>query len=318
MSRAGGKNSAVRPGPPGPLAPVLSVEHISMRFGGLLAVADFSLTLQPGDLVGLIGPNGAGKTTVFNMISGTVKPTGGKIFLQGDEITGLKPSAITRRGIARTFQNIRLFRDLKVLENVMISFHGNLRSSFIGAVLLKERVRLEHIIAFFFVAGGMAAMFMDKLAGGGLLGNVLAVLSGLTFSFYFVFMRMQKDGSPLESILLSHALTAVVGIGATLFLPAPRVTWAAVGAIAVLGIVQVGLSAVLFAFAIKRISAVSANLIAIIEPVFNPVWVFLALGEAPGARAIAGGAVIIVAVTAASVISARRADNWGRTSVTKT
>ncbi len=179
-------------------------------------------------------------------------------------------------------------------------------TAFIGAILLKERVRLEHIVALVFVAGGMAAMFMDKLGGGGLLGNGLAVLSGLTFSFYFVFMRMQKDGSPLESILLSHALTAAVGIGATLFLPAPRVTWAAVGAIAALGIVQVGLSAVLFAFAIKRISAVSANLIAVIEPAFNPLWVYLALGETPGAGALAGGAVILVAVTAASMISARR------------
>jgi branched-chain amino acid transport system ATP-binding protein len=118
-----------------PLDPILSVEHIAMRFGGLLAVADFSLALKPGDLMGLIGPNGAGKTTVFNMISGTLKPTGGEIFFRGKEITGLKPNVITRRGIARTFQNIRLFQDLKVLENAMISFHGNLRSSFIGAVL---------------------------------------------------------------------------------------------------------------------------------------------------------------------------------------
>jgi len=189
---------------------------------------------------------------------------------------------------------------------IILQYVGPIFTAFIGAVLLKERVRLEHVVALVFVAGGMAAMFMDKLGGGGMLGNGLAVLSGLTFSFYFVFMRMQKDGSPLESILLSHALTAAVGIGATLFLPGPRVTWGAVGAVAVLGVVQVGLSAVLFAFAIKRISAVSANLIAVIEPVFNPVWVFLALGEAPGARAIAGGAVIIVAVTAASMISARR------------
>jgi len=189
---------------------------------------------------------------------------------------------------------------------IILQYVGPIFTAFIGAVLLKERVRLEHIVALVFVGGGMAAMFMDKLGGGGMLGNGLAVLSGLTFSFYFVFMRMQKDGSPLESILLSHALTAAVGIGASLFLPAPRVTWGAVGAIAALGVVQVGLSAILFAFAIKRISAVSANLIAVIEPVFNPLWVYLALGEAPGARALAGGAVIIVAVTAASMVNARR------------
>jgi drug/metabolite transporter (DMT)-like permease len=173
---------------------------------------------------------------------------------------------------------------------IIIQYVGPVFTAFIGAILLKERPRREHWIAFLFVAGGMVALFGDKLGGGRMLGNVLALLSGLTFSFYFVFMRMQKEGSPLESILLSHWMTA-----------------AAIGAVAVLGLVQVGVSAILFAYAIKRISAVSANLIAVIEPVFNPVWVFLVLGEAPGARALGGGAVILAAVTAASVASARRA-----------
>jgi drug/metabolite transporter (DMT)-like permease len=189
---------------------------------------------------------------------------------------------------------------------ILLQYVGPVFTAFIAAWLLKERVRLEHGVAFVFVVGGMAAMFLDKLGGGRLSGNILAVLSGLMFSFLFVFMRMQKDGSPLESILLSHWLTAAVGIGASLFMPMPRITWGAVGAVMVLGVVQVGLSAILFAFAIKRISAVSANLVAVIEPICNPIWVFLVLGEAPGLRAIAGGVVILVAVTAASVINARR------------
>lgn len=189
---------------------------------------------------------------------------------------------------------------------ILLQYVGPVFTAFIAAWLLKERVRLEQGVAFLFVVGGMAAMFMDKLGGGHLSGNILAVLSGLTFSFYFVFMRMQKDGSPLESILLSHAWTAVIGIGASLFMPAPRVTWGAVGAVAVLGVVQVGLSAILFAFAIRRISAVSANLVAVLEPICNPLWVFLVLGEAPGLRAIGGGVVILVAVTTASLINARR------------
>jgi len=114
---------------------IFSAEHLKMSFGGLMAVDDFSLHLKEGDLLGLIGPNGAGKTTVFNMITGTLKPTQGKIFFQGKEITGLKPNVITQKGIARTFQNIRLFQDLPVIENVMISYHGRLRSSFISAVM---------------------------------------------------------------------------------------------------------------------------------------------------------------------------------------
>ena len=151
-------------------------------------------------------------------------------------------------------------------------------------------------------------MFMDKLGGGQMLGNVLALLSGLTFSFYFVFMRMQKDASPLESILLSHWLTARRSASRRrcscprrTFHPESRRGDRRPG-----DAFRSGVAAILFAAAIKRISAVSANLIAVIEPVFNPLWVFLALGEAPGARSLVGGAVIIVAVTAASIISARR------------
>ncbi|MCX6562442.1 MAG: DMT family transporter [Candidatus Aminicenantes bacterium] len=186
---------------------------------------------------------------------------------------------------------------------IILQYIGPIFTAIIGSWILKERARVEHWIAFLFVAGGMALMFMDKLGGGRLAGDLLAVLSALAFSFTFIFMRMQKASSSLESMLLAHALTAAVGLTASLFLPAPHLTTKALTSVAVLGIFQVGLAAVLFAYAIKRISAVTANLVAVIEPVFNPIWVFLVLGEAPGARSIAGGVVIIAAVTAASVIN---------------
>jgi drug/metabolite transporter (DMT)-like permease len=189
---------------------------------------------------------------------------------------------------------------------ILLQYIGPVFTAIIGAWILKERARLEHWVAFLFVGAGMVLLFMDKLGGGRLLGNVLAVLSGLTFSFCFVFLRMQKDESPLESMLIAHWFTAVIGLGVALFLPLPALTWKAAGAIAILGVFQVGIAAILFTAAIKRIPAVFANLIAVIEPVFNPLWVFLALGEAPGLIALIGGAVIIIAVTAASVISARR------------
>ncbi len=122
---------------------LLSVQQITMQFGGLTAVDRFSFDLKEGDLVGLIGPNGAGKTTVFNMVSGNLKPTDGKILFQGKDIAGLKANLITRRGIARTFQNIRLFQDMTVLENVMISYHGRLRSNFLDAALKTPRYLRE-------------------------------------------------------------------------------------------------------------------------------------------------------------------------------
>jgi drug/metabolite transporter (DMT)-like permease len=190
---------------------------------------------------------------------------------------------------------------------ILLQYVGPVFTAVIGAWLLKERVHWEQWASFPFVGLGMVLLFSDTLGGGRLLGNVLALLSGLAFSFCFVFLRMQKDASPLESLLIAHWFTAAIGTVVALFLPCPVVTWKAAGAVAVLGLLQVGVAAILFSYAIRRITAVFANLIAVIEPVFNPVWVFLALGEAPGPSAIAGGAIIIAAVTGASVMSAKRA-----------
>jgi branched-chain amino acid transport system ATP-binding protein len=119
------------------------LEGLLMQFGGLTAVNDFSIVLHPGELVGLIGPNGAGKTTVFNMITGFLNPTSGKVIWQGEDLTGLPVHKVTDRGIARTFQNIRLFSDLTVLENVLVSFHQRLGTYFWEAMLGLPRYRRE-------------------------------------------------------------------------------------------------------------------------------------------------------------------------------
>lgn len=102
--------------------PLLKIDNISIRFGGLTAVSDFSLSMEDDSLYGLIGPNGAGKTTIFNMLTGVYVPTSGTIHFNGEDITGVKPYNITQKAIARTFQNIRLMKKLTVLENVKISF----------------------------------------------------------------------------------------------------------------------------------------------------------------------------------------------------
>jgi branched-chain amino acid transport system ATP-binding protein len=103
--------------------PALDVQNLTKLFGGLKAVNNFNLTVQHGALDGLIGPNGAGKTTVFNMITGLYVPTTGDIFLDGDNLIGMEPFEITQSGIGRTFQNIRLFPTLTVLDNVRIAYH---------------------------------------------------------------------------------------------------------------------------------------------------------------------------------------------------
>lgn len=114
---------------------LLEVKNLGIQFGGLRAVDDFSMQIEEGELYGLIGPNGAGKTTVFNMLTGVYKPTEGKIFLDGKNIVGKKQIEINRMGIARTFQNIRLFRQMSVLDNVKVGLHNQIKYSTLAGVL---------------------------------------------------------------------------------------------------------------------------------------------------------------------------------------
>lgn len=115
--------------------PLLHLDQCTVRFGGLTAVDQFNLKIHSTDLVGLIGPNGAGKTTIFNIITGVYRPSSGSIRLQGKPIGGLRPNAIARRGIARTFQNIRLFATLSVFDNVRAAFNARLRHGLVYSVL---------------------------------------------------------------------------------------------------------------------------------------------------------------------------------------
>jgi branched-chain amino acid transport system ATP-binding protein len=114
---------------------LLRTESVTMRFGGLTAVSNLNLAIEEGEIVGLIGPNGAGKTTAFNVITGMNAPTEGRVLFRDREITGRKRHEITRHGVARTFQNIRLFKELSVLENVLVGCHLQMDASVLAATL---------------------------------------------------------------------------------------------------------------------------------------------------------------------------------------
>ena len=132
-------------------APVLDIQRLTKVFGGLRAVGNFDLTVQQGALDGLIGPNGAGKTTVFNMITGLYIPTEGEINFNGESLIGLEPFEITQTGIGRTFQNIRLFPNLSVLDNVLIAYHPHAGYGlFDGLVRTARFGAKEHAAAFVF------------------------------------------------------------------------------------------------------------------------------------------------------------------------
>ena len=150
------------------MTPLLKLEHCTIRFGGLTAVSDLDLTIHHGDLVGLIGPNGAGKTTVFNLITGVYKPSSGQLSMEDRPLSGLYPHQITARGVARTFQNIRLFHSMTVFDNVRAVFHlhrhGDVRHAlWRGATFFRQESqitsRVNELLDLFHLGG-----FRDQLA----------------------------------------------------------------------------------------------------------------------------------------------------------
>jgi branched-chain amino acid transport system ATP-binding protein len=113
---------------------MLKVDKVTKQFGGVVAIKDVTFYVKPMEIFALVGPNGAGKTTLFNIITGAFPPTSGHVYFKDEEITGLKPNEIVKRGIARTFQNIRLFNSMSVLENVLIGFHNHIEYNFFEAL----------------------------------------------------------------------------------------------------------------------------------------------------------------------------------------
>jgi branched-chain amino acid transport system ATP-binding protein len=122
---------------------ILSTVRVTKVFGGLMAVSDVSIDVAPKSIVSIIGPNGAGKTTYFNMLTGLYKPTTGRILFDGKDVTARRPDLITAAGVARTFQNIRLFSTMSALENVMVGAHARMHAGLFGSILRTPAVRRE-------------------------------------------------------------------------------------------------------------------------------------------------------------------------------
>jgi len=136
------------------MADLLEVRDLSLQFGGITALQDVGVAIAEGETLAVIGPNGSGKTSLFNCVTGIYRPTSGAIRLRGESILGLSPDEVTRRGIARTFQNLRLFHNMTVLDNIMIGRHLHFRKNFAAVLLrlrgeeIRHRRRCEEIIEF--------------------------------------------------------------------------------------------------------------------------------------------------------------------------
>jgi len=184
---------------------------------------------------------------------------------------------------------------------ILLQYTAPVYAALFGAWFLGERVAWLDWVIIAAVLGGMTLFFLDRLTPGGLWGNICAIASGVSYAGLVTFLRKQKSGSPLESILIGNLLTALVGLPFMLQGPPGGASW--VGLI-FLGVFQLGLSYVLYSTAIKYITALEAILVAVVEPILNPLWVFLLIGEAPGRWALLGGTVVLIAMTVRYAVNA--------------
>jgi drug/metabolite transporter (DMT)-like permease len=189
---------------------------------------------------------------------------------------------------------------------ILLQYSAPVYVAILGWVLLGEKPAFYDWGALVAILGGMVLFFSDDLTAGHNLGNLLGAFSAITFALFSLYMRMQKDDSPTESILISNLLTVVIGLPFCFFSPPPDLTgWLSIGA---LGIFQTGMALIFFSYGIKRITALTAMLIIALEPLLSPLWVYLGTGETPSGKSLAGGVIILMAVTLSSVLSSRKTE----------
>jgi len=217
---------------------ILSTVSTTKVFGGLLAVSDVSIDVAPRSIVSIIGPNGAGKTTFFNMLTGLYRPTAGRILFDGHDVTGRRPDLITTAGMARTFQNIRLFSTMSALENVMVGCHARMHAGLFGSILRTPSVRREEVdvteksremLEYVGLRGNLHDQTAANLSYGDqrrveiaralasdpkllLLDEPTAGMNPQESQALTEFMRAMRDDLKLTILLIEHDMKVVMGV----------------------------------------------------------------------------------------------------------
>jgi drug/metabolite transporter (DMT)-like permease len=185
-------------------------------------------------------------------------------------------------------------------NTILLQYTGPIYVALFSYWFLKEKITSIDWITILTVILGMTLFFIEKLSPDGILGNFIAILAGIAFAWLALCLRKQKDGSPLESLILGNILTAIIGLPFIIDSGIP--SQQSIIALLVLGIFQLGLPYILYSKAVKYVSALDAVLIPVLEPILNPLWVFLLLEESIGMWPMIGGAIIIVAITTRSIL----------------
>jgi branched-chain amino acid transport system ATP-binding protein len=216
---------------------LLTAVSLRKEFGGLVAVNDVDFEIPRGSIISLIGPNGAGKTTFFNMLTGVYKPTAGMVVFDGEDVTGKPPHAVTNRGIGRTFQNIRLFREMTALENVLVGMHGHLKGGIVRSIVrtpgLKReereaRERAQHLLAFSGLRGRDEALAVNLPYGDQrrlevaralatqpkllLLDEPTAGMNPQETAEFTAFVSRLRADEKLTILLIEHDMRVVMGV----------------------------------------------------------------------------------------------------------
>lgn len=185
---------------------------------------------------------------------------------------------------------------------IVLQFTAPIWVAILSILILKEKVKLYDVISIVLVSGGMVLFFMDDVSGGNQLGNIVAILSGVGLAGSTIAMKFQEEGTTVEITLLGHMITTIVCLP---FLIKSDITAQNMLLIAGLGIFQLGIPYILYALALKHISALESILIMFLEPILNPIWVFIIVGERPSLLALIGGIIVIVTVALRSIYISR-------------
>lgn len=223
------------------------------------------------------------------------------IYLKKPKFTFSKPQVIGGICYALMVTGFILANKLTTAANaIILQFTAPIWVAILGAWILKEKIRLYDGISILVVSLGMVLFFLDDMGGGSLAGNIVAILSGVALAGATIGMRLQKDGSPVETTLLGHIITIFVGLP---FLFKATFTLQNIIGILLLGVFQLGISYILYALAIKHLTALESILIMFLEPILNPIWVAIFYGEKPSLFSLIGGIIVILTLAIRSVIA---------------